>query len=248
MQFDIITIFPKIFNSYFNEGIIKRALSLKKKIKIRTHNLRDFTDDKHKTVDGRPYGGGAGMVLMPEPLIKALGKVLGRSGALRGNAARTSSRAKKKTAVILFSAKGKRYDQAIARRLAACERIIMVCGRYEGVDERVRNFVDEEISVGDFVLTGGELAAMIIVDSVTRLLPDVLGCGESVNDESHSEPGVLEYPHFTRPAELALTPAQKRLQRASKSARVPWRVPEVLLSGHHAKVEEWRQSRRPKRG
>lgn len=208
MKFDIITIFPKIFDSYFSETILSRAQK-KGLIEIKTHDLRQWTEDNHKSVDDSPYGGGPGMVMMVEPIYKAVEAV----------------KKDKKTRVILFSAKGKSYTQEDARRLAQYEQIIMICGRYEGVDERVaQHIADEELSVGNFVLTGGEIPAMIVVDSVARLVPGVLGKEESLAQESFSEEGYLEYPQYTRPEDFK-----------------GWRVPEILLSGDHKKIEEWRE-------
>ena len=210
MKFDIITIFPEIFGSYFGESILKRAQE-KDLIKIQTHNLREFTDDERQTVDDTPYGGGAGMVLKVEPIFKALEKV-------------KSENSEKKTRTILFSAKGKKLTQEDVKRLSEYENLIMVCGRYEGVDERVNeNLIDEEISIGDYVLTGGEIPAMILVDSVSRLIPGVLGNNESAQNESHSQIGTLEHPQYTKPDEFN-----------------GWKVPEVLLSGNHGEIEKWR--------
>jgi len=175
MRFNIITIFPEIFNSYFNESIIKRAQK-NNLIKINIHNLRDWTKDKHKTVDDAPYGGGAGMVMKVDILYKAL---------------KTIVKNKKKTKIILFSAKGKKWNQQLAKKYSKFDSIIMVCGRYEGVDERILNFIDDEISIGDYVLTGGEIPAMTVVDSITRLLPGVLGNATSSKYESHSISGQL---------------------------------------------------------
>ncbi|MCK4781314.1 tRNA (guanosine(37)-N1)-methyltransferase TrmD [Candidatus Parcubacteria bacterium] len=213
IKFDIITIFPEIFNSYFNESIIKRAQK-KKLIKINIHNLRDFTVDKHKTVDDRPYSGGAGMVFKVEPIYKAVKKI------------KTKSK-KQNTKVILFSAKGKKFNQKIAKKFSKFNQIILICGRYEGVDERVVKYIaDEEISIGEYVLTGGELPAMVVVDTVSRLIPDVIK-PESLKQESFSD--FLEYPQYTRP-EIFL----------SKKS-VKWRVPKILLSGDHKKIEQWRK-------
>ncbi|PIR93124.1 tRNA (guanosine(37)-N1)-methyltransferase TrmD [Candidatus Falkowbacteria bacterium CG10_big_fil_rev_8_21_14_0_10_43_10] len=219
MRFDIITIFPNIFNSYFNESIIKRAQN-KKIIKIKIHGLRKWTKDKHKTVDGRPYGGGAGMVLMAEPIYQAL-------KSLR------QKRKAKNSKIILLSAKGKKWDQQMAKRYAKFNNIILICGRYEGVDERVKKIVDEEISIGDYVLTGGEIPAMVIVDSIARLLPGVLGNKESAKFESHSEAGVLEYPHYTRPEILKINGKN-------------YKVPKALLSGNHAEIKKWREKKSKK--
>jgi tRNA (guanine37-N1)-methyltransferase len=208
MRFDIITIFPKIFDSYFSESILKRAQK-SGLIKIEAFDLRDYADGKHKKVDDTPYGGGAGMLIKVEPIFKAL----------------KDMKKTKKARVILFSAKGKRYTQKDAQRLTKYEQLIMICGRYEGVDERVvKNLVDEEISIGDYVLTGGEIPAMIVVDSVARLIPRVLGNMESANDESHSVAGQLEYPQYTKPEEFN-----------------GWKVPKVLLSGNHGEIEKWRR-------
>lgn len=223
MQFNIITVFPKIFASYFNESIIKRAQS-ENIININPVNLRDFTTDKHKTVDDTPYGGGAGMLMMIEPLYKALKNI----------EPRIKSQELRKHKTILLSAKGKRWNQIMAREYSKLDSITMICGRYEGVDERITEFIDEEISIGDFVLTGGEIGAMTILDSVTRLLPGVLGNEESVISESHTIKGELEYPQYTRP-EIFKTNSGKAYQ-----------VPKVLLSGHHKKIEEWREKNKKK--
>jgi len=216
MIFDIITIFPHIFESYFSESIIKRAQK-RGLIKINIHNLRDYTSDKHKTVDDKPYGGGPGMVMMVEPIFKAV-SVLKRSKVKN-----------QKLKVILFSPKGKKFDQKMAKRFSKLDRLIMICGRYEGVDERVaKHIADEEISVGDYILTGGELPAMIVVDAVTRLIPGVLGKYESLEEIKGS------YPAYTRPEKFYPDPRNKRKV---------WRVPKVLLSGNHKKIEEWRKSK-----
>ncbi len=223
MKFDIITIFPAICDSYFGESILKRARE-KGLIEITTHNLRDYTEDKHKKVDDTPYGGGAGMVLKVEPIFKAV-TALKQSTINNQQLANNAEEPNNATRTILFSAKGKRFMQEDAARLAQYDRLILVCGRYEGVDERVaEHIVDEELSIGDFVLTGGELPAMVVVDAVARLLPEVLGNTESAVDESHTNEGVLEYPQYTKPEEFNA-----------------WRVPEVLLSGHHKDIETWRR-------
>lgn len=219
MKFDIITIFPQIFDSYFSESIIKRAKE-GGAIEIETHNLRDYTENKHRNVDDTPYGGGAGMVMRVEPIFNCINSLKAKSqkpaSVADGLKART----------ILFSAKGKRYTQRDAERLAQYDRLILICGRYEGVDERVaQHLADEEISIGDFVLTGGEIPAMLVVDSVTRLLPGVLGNEESAVFESHSEDGYLEHAQYTKPEEFE-----------------GWKVPEVLLSGNHKEIEKWREN------
>lgn len=214
MKFHIITIFPEIFNSYFSESIIKRALE-KEKIKINIINLRDFAKDKHKSVDDSPFGGGAGMIMKIEPLYLAI-----------QHATRSTQHASSR--IILTSAKGKTWDQQKAQEFKKLDDVIIVCGRYEGVDERITNYIDEEISIGDYVLTGGELGAMVMIDSITRLLPGVLGNQESAIDESHSEPGVLEYPQYTRPEIFVDDNKNKH------------KVPDVLLSGNHAEIDKWR--------
>lgn len=218
MIFDVITIFPDIFKSYFSESIIKRAQK-KKLVKINIHNLRDYTRDRHKTVDDKPYGGGPGMVMKIEPIYKAVSAL-------------------KKSKVILFSPKGKRFDQKMAKRFSKLDRLIMICGRYEGVDERVAKYIaDEEVSIGDYVVTGGEIPAMIVVDAVTRLIPGVIAL-ESLKEESFSlkdikqvEETKYEYPQYTRPEEF--------LPRG-KAGR-SWKTPKILLSGDHKKIEEWRE-------
>lgn len=215
-KFNIITIFPHIFESYFGESIIKRA-SEREFIDINVVNLRDFTDDKHKTVDDTPFGGGAGMVMKVEPIYKAV-------KSLKSKANLKSKISNIKTRVILFSAKGKKYTQSDAVRLSEYDNLILICGRYEGVDERVaENIADEEISIGDYVLTGGEIPAMVVVDSISRLISGVLGNEESSKDESHNKDGYLEYPQYTRPEIFN-----------------DWKVPEVLLSGNHKKIKKWR--------
>lgn len=210
MRFDLLTIFPHVFDGYLNESILKRAQK-NKKISVQTHDLREYTSDKHRTVDDRPYGGGVGMVMKVEPIYKAL-KSIPKKGKRR---------------VLLMSAKGKTFSQADAQRLSKYQQIVIVCPRYEGVDERVMDYVDEEISIGNYVLTGGELPAMIIVDAVTRLLPGVLGKDESSHDESHSEEGVLEYPQYTRPEVF-----RKKL------------VPKELMNGNHKDISAWRAKMR----
>jgi len=227
MKFEIITIFPQIFNSYFNESILARARK-NKLIKINIHNLRDWTSDKHKTVDDTPYGGGAGMVFKIEPIYKALVKIVGKSKLKcfeKGIKNKNS-----KTKIILLSAKGKKFDQAMARRYSKLDKIILICGRYEGVDERVVKYLaDEEISVGDYILTGGEIPAMTVVDSVSRLIKGVVGNEESIKEESFSKKDYLEYPHYTKPNIFSL------------DKKTNWKVPEVLLSGDHQKIGEWKE-------
>lgn len=224
MRFDIITIFPGIFDSYFNESIIARAQKMGA-IEIRPHNLRDYAEDKHLTVDDTPYGGGAGMVLKLEPIYKALVAIVGRD-----NLPCFRKTKRPKTKILLFSAKGEKFTQQKAQELTGYERVVLICGRYEGVDERVASYLaDEEISIGEYVLTGGEIPAMIVVDAVTRLLDGVLGNKESIVEESFSREGYLEYPQYTKP------------EIFSPKRGVKWPVPETLLSGHHLKIKEWRE-------
>lgn len=229
MNFNIVTIFPKIFDSYFNESILKRAQE-KNIIKINIYNLRDWAVDKHKTVDDTPYGGGAGMVMKIDILHKAIKEIQSRimNNELRNF--KTSLKQKNDSKTILLSAKGKKWDQQLAKKYSKLDNITLICGRYEGVDERIKNFIDEEISIGDYVLTGGEIPAMIIIDSITRLLPGALGNAESPIAESHSETGILEYPHYTRP-EIFISGNKK------------YRVPKILLSGDHGKITEWRKKK-----
>ena len=237
MRFHIITIFPEIFNSYFNEGILKRAQK-NEIIKVVAHNLRDWTTDKHKTVDDTPYGGGAGMVMKIEPLYKALKAIESRImnhelGKDKNQKNHNSKFIIPNSKIVLLSAKGKKWTQQMAKQYAKLDNVIMICGRYEGVDERIKKFIDEEISIGDYVLTGGELGAMVIVDSITRLLPGALGNVESSEDESHTKPGVLEYPQYTRPEVFEVE--GKKLK-----------VPKVLLSGNHAEIKKWREGKKKK--
>lgn len=228
MKFNIITIFPEIFSSYINESIIGRAQK-EKKIRIKTHDLRKWTTDKHRSVDDAPYGGGAGMVMKAEPIFKALQalKLKIKNEELRIKKNRQGGK-RKKIKTVLLSAKGKKWNQELARKYSKLDEIIFVCGRYEGVDERVLEFVDEEIAIGDYVLTGGELGSLVIIDSITRLLPGVLGNNESASDESHSEKGVLEYPQYTRP-------------EVFRAGRKKYEVPKVLLGGNHKEIEKWRE-------
>ncbi len=214
MQFDIVTVFPQMLDSYFDESILKRGVKTKK-IKIRTHDLRDFTHDKHRTTDDTPYGGGAGMLMKIEPIFECLQKILKKSKFDR-----------KKILILLMSAKGKNFDAKKAKNWAKkFSQIIIVCGRYEGVDERVAKYlVDREISIGNFVLSGGELAAGVIIDAVSRFIPGVLGNPDSLREESHNSAN-LEYPQYTRP------PIFKG-----------WKVPRILLSGDHQKITQWRKN------
>jgi tRNA (guanine37-N1)-methyltransferase len=219
MKYHIITIFPEIFSSYFSHGIIARAQK-NKLINIQIHDLRRWTTDKHKSVDDTPYGGGAGMILKVEPLYKALKEL--------------APRKKKSRKIILTSAKGKTFNQGIAKSYAKnLKEIIIICGRYEGVDERIKEFIDEELSIGNYVLTGGEIPAMAIVDASMRLLPDVLGNKDSLVNESHNKSGLLEYPQYTKPQYF-------------KTRKKTLSVPKELLSGNHQKIKKWRQKHQHK--
>ena len=212
MIFDVITIFPEFFHGPFNFGVIRRGRE-EGLVEIRVHDLRDFTSDRHRTVDDRPFGGGEGMVFKPEPIFKAV------------EAVRQTEQAE----VVVLSAAGKRFTQAEALRLSKASQIVVICGRYEGIDERViEHLATAEISVGDFILSGGEIAAVVVVDAVTRYVPGVVGKEESILRESFSDPAaetqLVEHPHYTRPVEFR-----------------GWQVPEVLISGDHKAVREWRR-------
>jgi tRNA (guanine37-N1)-methyltransferase len=222
MTFDVITIFPDFFRSILEYGVLKRALA-GGQASIRLHDLRDFTDDRHRTVDDRPFGGGPGMVFKPDPIFKAV-------------AALETESPDRRFPVILLSPQGRLFTQSVAEELKRQDRLLLICGRYEGVDERIAEYVaTDEISIGDFVLSGGELPAALIMESVCRLLPGVLGNEESAWQDSFTAPqasprefrhGLLDFPHYTRPAEFR-----------------GWRVPEVLLSGNHEEIRRWRRRR-----
>jgi tRNA (guanine37-N1)-methyltransferase len=208
MQFEVFTLLPEVFPPYLESSILQRARQ-NGLIDVRLHNIRDWARDKHHTTDDTPYGGGGGMVMKPEPIFEAVESILGPSSG---------------SPLILLTPQGRVFSQAIARELSAHERIGLICGRYEGVDERIRtHLVTDEISIGDYVLTGGELPALILIDAVTRLLPGALGDPTGAEDDSHAS-GLLEYPHYTRPPEF----------RGEG-------VPNVLLSGDHAKIAQWRR-------
>lgn len=212
----IITLFPEFIDQYAGFGIIARAIK-NKLLKMSAVNLRRFAIDKRGTVDDRPYGGGLGMVLRPDVVIKAINKLRGRPSA-------------KKTRVVLMTPQGKPFTQAIARKLSTYDHLVFVSGRYEGFDERVRKFVDEEISIGDYVLMGGELPALVITEAVLRLVPGVLGKDDSADKESFTE-SMLEFPQYTKPEVL-------EVKVNGKVKKIP--VPKVLLSGHHLNIEKWR--------
>ena len=211
MRIDVVTIFPPLVAGAFEHSIIKRARD-RGIVDVQVHDLREYTTDRHRTVDDSPYGGGAGMVMKPEPWFRAIEAL-----RVEGNPGRA----------ILLTPQGKRLNQGLVKRLAAEDRLIILCGRYEGVDERVReHLVDEEVSIGDYVLSGGEPAAVVLVDAVVRLKPGALGSSQSTVEESFAD-GLLEYPQYTRPPEFR-----------------GWRVPDILLSGDHARIDAWRRQQR----
>ena len=213
MRFDIITIFPEIFAGFLSGSLIKKA-SDKKLIKIGVHNLRDFTNDRHKTVDDKPYGGGLGMVMKIEPIYKAAKKIKKKGGK-----------------VILFSPRGKKFNQKMAYKLSREKQLVFICGRYEGIDERVaKNIADLELSIGDFVTMGGEAPAMVVIEAIARLLPNVVGKKEFLKERGLKSKGFIEYAQYTRPEVF------------EPKKGVKWKVPKVLLTGHKRKVDEWRNA------
>ncbi|MFT4691275.1 MAG: tRNA (guanine37-N1)-methyltransferase [Limisphaerales bacterium] len=212
MKIDVLTLFPAMFAGPLDESIVGRARAAGL-MDLRIHDLREYTHDRHRTVDDRPFGGGPGMLLKPEPIFEAIEALAGEN-----------------TRVALMTPQGRRFDQAVAREVSAVEHLLLICGSYEGFDERIRTgLAHDEISIGDFVMTNGALPAMVVIDTVTRLLPGVLGDAESATEESFSD-GQLEYPQYTRPAEF----------RGMK-------VPDVLLSGNHAEIEKWRAAESERR-
>jgi tRNA (guanine37-N1)-methyltransferase len=220
MRFDIVTIFPAMVEDGLRAGVVGRAIE-RGVLAARVHDLRSFTTDRHRVVDDVAYGGGPGMVLKPEPILRAIDAVAAEIGAV--------------PRVLLTSPQGTRLTQQVAERLVQAPQLLLLCGRYEGVDERVRSRVDEEISIGDYVLSGGELAALVIVDVVARLIPGVVGGEQSVTDDSFSR-GLLDFPHYTRPAEIEGAAAGQ-----TGSIAEALRVPDVLLSGNHAEIRKWRK-------
>lgn len=218
MQIEVFSLFPAMFESYLQESILKRAQQANL-LAIHVHNIRDWTTDKHHITDDTPYGGGGGMVMKPEPIFAAVESVLSIS-SLQSLVSNTE----RPTPIILLAPTGRKFSQAIAKELAAHERIALICGRYEGIDERVReHLATDEISIGDYVLTGGELPAMVMMDAIARHIPGVLGAENAADEDSHAT-GLLEYPHYTRPPEFR-----------------GWPVPEILQSGDHAKIARWRR-------
>ena len=227
MKFDIVTIFPGMVERPLQEGIVARAVA-KGLLDIRVHDLRDFTTDRHRVVDDVPFGGGPGMVLKPEPLFGAVDAIRAQRCGVNGRSADSEGCAH---AIVLTSPDGERLTHAVAQRLSALDHVVILCGRYEGVDERVReHLATETISVGDYVLSGGELPALVIVDAVARLVPGVVGDEASVAGDTFARDGLLDYPQYTRPAEFRGMP-----------------VPPVLLSGHHGEIAKWRRARAEER-
>ena len=221
MQIDILTLFPKMFKGPFDESIVKRAQE-KGLVKIKIHNLRNWATNKHGTVDDRPYGGGAGMIMRVDAIERAILKIKNHLPAIATLKALQAGKSK----IILLTPQGKVFNQKTAKKLSKHDHLILICGHYEGIDERVReNLVDEEISIGDYILTGGELPAMIVTDAIVRLIPNVLKKPEAIKEESFSK-NLLEFPQYTRPADFK-----------------NWKVPKVLLSGDHKKIEKWRKKK-----
>lgn len=202
MRFDIVTIFPEIY-SYLDQSIIGKA---KKSLNIKVHDLRDFTNDKHRKVDDKPFGGERGMVMKIEPIYRAIKKIKKRNGK-----------------VILFTPRGKKFNQKMATEFSKSKQLVLLCGRYEGIDERVKHLVDEKVSIGNYVLMGGDIPALVVIEAVSRLLPGVVGKSQALAERITKKGGFIEYPQYTRPEEFK-----------------GWKVPKVLLSGNHKKIKEWR--------
>jgi tRNA (guanine37-N1)-methyltransferase len=220
MIFDVITLFPEVFETYFQQSLIEKARE-KEIVKINIFDLRDFSSDKHKTVDDKPFGGGRGMVLKIEPIYKAVKSL--------------KKRKNKKTKVILFTPRGKKFNQKMATQFSKLDRLILISGRYEGIDERVAKYIaDEKISIGDYVLMGGDLPSLVVIETVARLIPGVIGKSELLKERITKKKGFIEYPQYTRP-EVFAVPARKKIY---------WKVPRVLLSGNHKKIEQWRKKHR----
>ena len=212
MRIDILTLFPNMFEETFNTGIFQRAVA-NGLVTVKIHNIRDYTHDKHHIVDDYPYGGGAGMILKPEPIFEAVEQIKQEAAAQKGE-----------LSIILLTPQGRLFCQTIARELSQYSHLILICGHYEGIDERAHQYLaTDEISIGDYVLSGGEPAAMVVVNAVARLIPGVLGSEDSLKDDSHTG-GLLEYPQYTRPAVFR-----------------EWPVPDILLSGNHAQIAKWRR-------
>ena len=258
IQFDIITIFPEIFDSYFKESLLLRAQK-NKLIKIKIHDLRNYTTDKHRTVDDRPFAGGIGMVMKIEPIFRAVSALkkseirnpttahfqwAGSPSPYSRAVAKSETNSKSqnpKSKTILFTPRGKKFNQKIAYQLSKLDQLILICGRYEGIDERVTKIADIELSIGDYVLMGGELPAIVVIETISRLIPGVISKPQLLKERipairGRGGRGFIEYPQYTRP-EVFSPPPSPRIRRASKK----WQVPKVLLSGNHKKIEEWRK-------
>ncbi|MDI6882869.1 MAG: tRNA (guanosine(37)-N1)-methyltransferase TrmD [Patescibacteria group bacterium] len=227
MIFDLITIFPEIFDSYLKKSLIVRSQQ-KKIIKINIHNLRKWATGRHQTVDDKPFGGGRGMVLKIEPIYRCVQQILGKRYKILDKKSKTYH-LKPKTSIVLFTPRGKKFNQRIATEFSKLDRLVLICGRYEGVDERVAKYIaDDCLSIGNYVLMGGELPALVVVETVVRLLPGVIGKSELLRERITEKKGFREYPQYTRPEVFEIN--GKKLK-----------VPKVLLSGHHKKIEEWRK-------
>ena len=228
LTFNIITVFPEIFDFYFNYSILKKAQK-RGVIEIKIHNLRDFATDKHKTVDDKAFGGGRGMILKIEPIYRVV-------QSLKSKIKNQKSKiTKSKTKIILFTPRGKKFNQKMATQFSKLEELILICGRYEGVDERVAKYIaDEKISIGDYVLMGGELPAQVLIEAISRLIPGVVGKSELLKERIKNK-GFVEFPQYTRPPQFF---AKKKFGRARPEV---WRAPKVLLSGNHKEIERWRQ-------
>ncbi len=230
IRFDIISIFPEIFDSYFKVSLIDKAQK-KKLIKVKVHDLRKWATDKHHVIDDRPYGGGIGMVMKLEPIYKAVNEIK-----------KLKKTTKRKRKIVLFTPRGKSYHQKTAYNISKLEHVIMICGRYEGIDERVAKYIaDVELSIGDYVLMGGELAAMVVIESTARLIPGIIGKPQLLGERTTKDKGFIEYLQYTRPEVF-----KPRLNHSFSKARgvKKWRVPKILLSGDHKKIAKWRTERR----
>lgn len=231
MRFDIITLFPELIKFYSNYSILKKAQE-KKKIEIKVYNLRDFTTDKHRKIDDRPFGGGRGMIIKIEPIFRVI-------QFLKSNIKNQKSK------IILFTPRGKKFNQKLAHSLSRLDRLILICGRYEGIDERVVKYIsDEQISIGNYVLMGGELPALVVMETVTRLLPGVIGKSELLKERiDEKTKGFIEYPQYSRPEifEPAKVLAELGFNSKKIKKNIKWRVPKILLSGSHQEIKKWRQ-------
>ncbi len=244
MKFDILTLFPELIKFYSNYSILKKAQK-EKKIEIITYNFRDFTADKYRTVDDRPFGGGRGMILKIEPIFKTIASLKIPNSKFYSLIGKSNfQQSPKKTKIILFTPRGKKFTQKIAHQFSQLERLVLICGRYEGIDERVVKYIaDEQISIGNYVLMGGELPALVVMEAVTRLLPGVIGKSEFLFKRISKTKGFIEHPQYTRPEIFeplkTLTEIGFKLKRVKKN--IKWRVPKILLSGNHQQIKKWRE-------